>query len=759
MVYRQSWLNVFFLFIAAGATNRVVAQTGALALSSGSGAPGASVTLNLTYQANGTLPAAMEWDLTYPSADLSPAAGTFYTIGTAASAASKSVICALISPGDIRCIVSGLDTTAIASGGIAAITFQIASTTDTSASVSLVNVAASDGNANLLPISGTSGTVTINQATLPVPTNLTCSPSSLTAPATATCSLTLNVAPGSNTGVVLSSSSSSAVVPPLVTVNSGSATANFTLTPSAVNSSTTATITATLNSNSKAFTTTLLPPGPVKVTVSPAAASLGGGQSQQLAATVTGGSGNTAVIWSLNPPLGAISASGLYTAPTSIISQQIVTATATSVADPTKSASSTVTLQVQTISPAQISLGLLQSQQFVAIMGGAVTQNVKWAISPAVGHIYSNGLYISPVSISSPVTVQLTATSLTNASQSVTGVISLLPSIVTPTNVTLGPSQYLQFEASFGGLKNPTASWQVEPALGSISPTTGLYVAPPEITSPQTVVVTATSLLNSSRTATSTITLVPLNIVPADTTLGALATQQFSVLGATGSVSWEVSPAGLGTISATGLYTAPASIPAPQVITVTSNGTTSDETASTVVTVLPSVVIPNAINLSPTQTQQFSLLDNNGNTVQAFWYLLPNYGSISSTGLYTAPANATTSHAVTVVASLTANLMAVGSAQITLFPSAPQLLSFQCSPLIAGTSDSSCTIILSAPVQSNSVDVSILASPAAVTAPSSVAIGRGASGGTFPITLLTPSATLTATLGTSIEATVNPAAQ
>jgi hypothetical protein len=82
---------------------------------------------------------------------------------------------------------------------------------------------------------------------------------------------------------------------------------------------------------------------PVAVTLTPPAASLTASQTQQFSATVTGTT-NTAVTWSLNPPVGTISTSGLYTAPASITSQQTITITATSAADATKTATAVVTL-------------------------------------------------------------------------------------------------------------------------------------------------------------------------------------------------------------------------------------------------------------------------------------------------------------------------------------------------------------------------------------------------------------------------------
>ena len=77
---------------------------------------------------------------------------------------------------------------------------------------------------------------------------------------------------------------------------------------------------------------------PVSVTVSPSSASLSASQTQQFTATV-GNTVNTAVSWSIAPTVGSISSTGLYTAPATVGAQQTVTVTATSVADPGKSAS------------------------------------------------------------------------------------------------------------------------------------------------------------------------------------------------------------------------------------------------------------------------------------------------------------------------------------------------------------------------------------------------------------------------------------
>ncbi len=79
------------------------------------------------------------------------------------------------------------------------------------------------------------------------------------------------------------------------------------------------------------------------VTVVPPWRKLYPSQTQQFNARVTT-STNQAVTWSLSPSVGSISGTGLYTAPSSIASQQTVTVTATSVADKTKTATATITL-------------------------------------------------------------------------------------------------------------------------------------------------------------------------------------------------------------------------------------------------------------------------------------------------------------------------------------------------------------------------------------------------------------------------------
>jgi Domain of unknown function (DUF2341) len=82
---------------------------------------------------------------------------------------------------------------------------------------------------------------------------------------------------------------------------------------------------------------------PVSVTVSHPTGPVYPSFSQQFTAAVAWTT-NQAVTWTTSPAVGTISGSGLYTAPAVVAVQQQVNVIATSAADPTKSASGTITL-------------------------------------------------------------------------------------------------------------------------------------------------------------------------------------------------------------------------------------------------------------------------------------------------------------------------------------------------------------------------------------------------------------------------------
>jgi len=122
----------------------------------------------------------------------------------------------------------------------------------------------------------------------------------------------------------------------------GPSTANY-VAPASITNQQVVTIKAISVADPTKFATatvTLYPPA--SVSISPTSASLRAAQTQQFTATVV--NAPSAVTWSLTGA-GTITTNGLYTAPTPIPANATATVKATSVQDPTKSATATVGLK------------------------------------------------------------------------------------------------------------------------------------------------------------------------------------------------------------------------------------------------------------------------------------------------------------------------------------------------------------------------------------------------------------------------------
>jgi RHS repeat-associated protein len=487
----------------------------------------------------------------------------------------------------------------------------------------------------------------------------------------------------------VANSGNSAVTWTISPAGSGTiSTAGLYTAPSSVTTQQTVTVTATSqDDSSKAGSATITLYPPVVVSVSPTAATLYSGQTQQFAATVTNNS-NTAVTWTISPAgTGTISSAGLYTAPASVASSQNVTVTATSVANTAKSASATITLSppiAVSVSPTAATLYGGQTQQFAATVTNSSNTAVTWAISPVgTGTISAAGLYTAPASVASSQNVTVTATSVANTAKSASATIMLSPPVavsVSPTAATLYGGQTQQFSATVMNTSNTAVMWAISPAgTGTISPA-GLYTAPTNVTAAQSVTVTATSAANSAATATATVMLSPpvsVSVSPASATLYGGQSQQFSANvtnSSNTSVTWTISPAGTGTISAAGLYTAPASVTSSQNITVTATSVANTSvSASAIISLSPPIsvsgVTPPTATLFGGQSQQFGATVVNTTNQTVTWTISPAaVGTITASGVYTAPSTISTLQTVTVVATSIVSVSASGSATITLSP-------------------------------------------------------------------------------------------
>jgi hypothetical protein len=181
------------------------------------------------------------------------------------------------------------------------------------------------------------------------------------------------------------------------------------------------------------------------VSVSPTSVSVSTGGTQQFAETVTGtGAFNTTVSWTVNgapggnPNDGTINTSGLYTAPSFAPSPNMVSISATSVADATKSGMAQATITgiaagpiSVSVSPPTAALEPGAQVNFTATVqgNGSFNQGVTWSANgivggnASVGSITTSGTYTAPSNI--PTLTLVTVTATTVATPTVSGIASV----------------------------------------------------------------------------------------------------------------------------------------------------------------------------------------------------------------------------------------------------------------------------------------------------------------------------------------------
>ncbi len=210
--------------------------------------------------------------------------------------------------------------------------------------------------------------------------------------------------------------------------------------------------------------------------------------------------------------------------------------------------------------------------------------------SPTVASVTAEGIVTAGASGSATITVTYRGITSTIP-------VTVAPALrIAPQQTTLYSSETQQFTAQPSRLSNPVIAWSTDPPnLGSIS-STGLYTAPASISAPQTVTVIARNAADPTQTATAAVLLYPpasVSIQPAAATLSAGQTQRFVALLTNvenPGVNWTVSPAEMGSVDTSGLYTAPRSIPSRRKVTITATAwADSTKSASATVTLTPTV--------------------------------------------------------------------------------------------------------------------------------------------------------------------------
>ena len=335
--------------------------------------------------------------------------------------------------------------------------------------------------------------------------------------------------------------------------------------------------------------------GGVAVMVAPATAMVRTGNQQAFTVMVTGAL-NPSVTWTVNgvaggnSTIGTITANGTYTAPLTLPTPNTVTVTATSVEDPTRSSSATVTLEnaipvISSVAPTTFTA----STQFEMTVNGT-------GFTPGsivnFGAVPLSTTFIAPtqlIAVGTPTLAQVGTVPVTVVNPDpggstsapfnvqVVGPNSNITVTVSPKTATLGAGNVQQFQATVTGSIDLSVTWSVNgvsfgnTAVGRMDGS-GNYTAPDNIVGLGSVTVTATSNANSAKSDSAVVTLI--NPVPTLTSItpSTLGLGSFQItLNGTGFVSTSSATFGGQPMQVT--YVTPTMITAignaPQVGTVT----------------------------------------------------------------------------------------------------------------------------------------------------------------------------------------------
>lgn len=433
-------------------------------------------------------------------------------------------------------------------------------------------------------------------------------------------------------------------------------------------------------------TSPVQPPPSITVSLTTPTTSLRPGQAVQLTATVSN-TNNTGVIWEANgvpggnSSSGTITSSGLYTAPLVQPNPATVVILAAAAADTSVSAVVNMNIGAAVavaVTPKTATVQTGSTFTFTSTVQNATDTSVSWSVngtrggSSTFGSVSNVGVYTAPLPLPASSTVNVTATSNADPTKSDTAVVTITtpPPIVVsvlPSNSTLQTGSSQQFSATVVNASTTAVIWNVagvtggNPTVGQIS-ASGFYSAPSAVPNPATVIISAVSQADQTVSGTATVTLsvapppVSVTVSPKTANVQIGKTQQFSATvdhAMDTFVSWQVNNIrggnpSLGTISNTGVYTAPAAVPQPATVQIEAvSNEDPSKSDSAAVTITPEISVslaPMTMNLIPTQSQQFTANVSNSSNQNVTWSISgancsgAGCGMITSGGNYTAPA-------------------------------------------------------------------------------------------------------------------------
>ncbi len=472
-------------------------------------------------------------------------------------------------------------------------------------------------------------------------------------------------------------------------------------------------------SNSVSVITDSAPAPNVQITVTPGSRTLGGSESQQFVANVTG-SANTSVTWSFSPQVGSLSGNGLYTAPASIASAQSVTITARSVADTSKYATASVSLTptqvppvVQiSVAPGSKTLGAGQSQQFTASVSGSANTSVTWSHSPQVGSLSGSGLYTAPGTVSSAQTVTITARGVADSTKSATATVSLSPTTPPPTDpdvisfwtntvtpqteeviedtasVTLGMKFMSQVPSEVVGVRFYKGPGNIGVHVGTLWTSSGEILGQVTFSNETAAGWQQANFPNPIPIAANTTYVVSYH-APS----GRYAEDQYA--------NWSGVKAPPLTVagSSPSAFSYGSGVRFPTETWRNSNYWVDVAVRAQTGNPPPDNVqislTPGSRSLNASESQQFTASVSGSTNTAVTWSMSPQVGTLSASGLYTAPGTISTSQTVTITARSVADTSKSASATVSLVPVViPPPVTYSISGRVTG---SSATLTLSGP--------------------------------------------------------------
>lgn len=448
------------------------------------------------------------------------------------------------------------------------------------------------------------------------------------------------------------------------------------------------------------------------IAVYPANSAIETGSSRQFSAYVPI-SPNT-VTWMVNDipggnaTYGTVSPAGLYTAPAAAPANNVVTIKVQSTAFPSSVGTANLTITrpypwLWSVYPSPLTVGAYQ----VSFNGSNFAPDSK----ALANGVEVETIYVSPTKLTVKGSAAQAGTlqfavrqpgngSVTGNSVAVTVKAAPITVAVSPTTATVGLGATRSITATVSGTVNTAVNWLVNDIAGGSSTVgtitaAGVYTAPVSMPASATVVVKAVSAASSTSFGTATVTLqsplptVTVAVSPALATVSLGASQAFSAAvsgSANTAVTWAVNGitggnATVGTISTAGLYAAPAVMPASSSVTIratsVANPATSATAAVTLVTPPPPVLVsvsPASVAVQLGAARTFAATVSGSANTAVTWAVNgiaggnATVGTITSGGVYTAPAAMPASSSVTVRATSVANPAAFAQSAVTLTP-------------------------------------------------------------------------------------------